>query len=66
MFCGAVNSSHAGISPAEVPKSGNTTHTLMVRRETLELVWAYYRIPDPAVRRWLAELTKAVVRGEAE
>jgi transcriptional regulator with XRE-family HTH domain len=32
----------------------------MVRRETLELVRAYYRIPDPAVRKRLAELTKAV------
>jgi transcriptional regulator with XRE-family HTH domain len=38
----------------------------MVRRETLELVRAYYRIPDPAVRKRLAELTKAVARGEAE
>jgi transcriptional regulator with XRE-family HTH domain len=29
----------------------------MARRETLELVRAYYRIPDPAVRKRLAELT---------
>jgi transcriptional regulator with XRE-family HTH domain len=38
----------------------------MARRETLELVRAYYRIQDPAVRRRLADLTKAVARGEAE
>lgn len=38
----------------------------MVRRETLELVRTYYRIPDPAVRRRLAELTKAVARGSDE
>jgi transcriptional regulator with XRE-family HTH domain len=34
----------------------------MVKRETLELVRAYYRIPDPAVRKRLAELTKAVAK----
>ena len=34
----------------------------MVRRETLELVRAYYRITDPAVRKRLTELTKAVAR----
>ena len=36
------------------------------RRETLELVRAYYRIPDPAVRKRLAELTKMVARRESE
>lgn len=30
------------------------------RRETLELVRAYYRIPDPAVRKRLFELAKAL------
>ena len=30
------------------------------RRETLELVRAYYRIADPAVRKRLFELTKAL------
>ena len=34
----------------------------MIKRETLELVRAYYRIADPAVRKRLAELTKAVAR----
>ncbi|HYD32818.1 MAG TPA: helix-turn-helix domain-containing protein [Azospirillaceae bacterium] len=32
----------------------------MAKRETLELVRAYYRIGDPAVRKRLFELTKAV------
>ena len=34
----------------------------MVKRETLELVRAYYRITDPAVRKRVFELTKAVAR----
>jgi transcriptional regulator with XRE-family HTH domain len=34
----------------------------MAKRETLELVRAYYRIPDPAVRKRVFELTKAVAR----
>jgi transcriptional regulator with XRE-family HTH domain len=32
----------------------------MARRETLELIRAYYRIPDPQVRRRLFELAKAL------
>ena len=36
----------------------------MVRRETLELVRAYYRITDPAVRKRLTELTKAVAKSK--
>jgi hypothetical protein len=34
----------------------------LTRRETLELVRAYYRITDPAVRRRLAELVKSVAK----
>jgi transcriptional regulator with XRE-family HTH domain len=34
----------------------------MAKRETLELVRAYYRIEDPVVRKRLADLTKAVAR----
>ncbi len=38
-----------------------TTETdSMARRETLELVRAYYRITDPQVRKRLFELTKSV------
>jgi hypothetical protein len=32
----------------------------MVKRETLELVRAYYRIGDPAIRKRLFELTKSL------
>ena len=35
----------------------------MARRETLELVRAYYRIADPTVRKRLAELVKTVAKG---
>src|SRR5262245_44155571 len=34
----------------------------MMRRETLELVRAYYRITDAAVRRRLADVVKAVAK----
>jgi transcriptional regulator with XRE-family HTH domain len=35
----------------------------LARRETLELVRAYYRIPDAAVRKRLSDLVKAVAKG---
>ncbi|MDG3440321.1 MULTISPECIES: helix-turn-helix domain-containing protein [Nitrospirillum] len=38
----------------------------MAKRETLELVRAYYRISDPAVRKRLFELTKAVANSGVE
>jgi len=38
----------------------------LARRETLELVRAYYKIGDPAVRKRVFELTKAVAKGAAE
>ncbi len=37
----------------------------MAKRETLELVRAYYRISDPSVRKRLFELTKAVANAGA-
>lgn len=37
----------------------------MAKRETLELVRAYYRINDPSVRKRLFELTKAVANAAA-
>lgn len=37
----------------------------MAKRETLELVRAYYRITDPSVRKRLFELTKAVANNGA-
>lgn len=36
----------------------------LARRETVELVRAYDRIPDPTVRRRLADLTKAVAKSD--
>lgn len=43
----------------KLPKADDE-HYPIIRRETLELVRAYYRIDDPAVRKRLAELTRAV------
>lgn len=37
----------------------------MNKRETLELVRAYYRIGDPALRKRLFELTKAIASGDS-
>ena len=37
----------------------------LARWETLELVRAYYRIVDPAVRKRVFELTKAVAKGSS-
>ena len=46
-----------------ISPSGDGTETLaldpMAKRETLELVRAYYKISDPLIRRRLFELTKA-------
>lgn len=38
----------------------------MMRRETLELVRAYYRIPDAQIRRRLFDLTKAIANACAQ
>jgi len=43
-------------SVAPAPSEGD----VLARRETLELVRAYYRIADPGVRKRLFEFTKAV------
>ena len=41
-------------------------HDPLAKRETLELVRAYYRISDPRVRRRIFELVKAVARIESD
>jgi transcriptional regulator with XRE-family HTH domain len=51
----AVPSAAAGAPPS--PSGGPDP---MMRRETLELVRAYYRIPDGQLRRRLFDLTKAI------
>jgi transcriptional regulator with XRE-family HTH domain len=38
----------------------------LAKRETLELVRAYYRIPDPLVRKRLFEMTKALAVANQE
>jgi hypothetical protein len=38
----------------------------MAKRETLELVRAYYRIEDPGVRKKVFELSKALARAAHE
>lgn len=50
---------------AEAPAAGYESDA-MVRRETLELVRAYYRIRDPQLRRRLFDLTKAIANASAE
>ena len=32
----------------------------MARRETLELLWTYYTIEKPAVRKQIAEIVKSI------
>lgn len=46
------------------PQTMLTDDTPLTRRETLELVRAYYRISDPQVRRRLFELTKSLAMAE--
>ena len=41
-------------------KAGPLEPDPMVKRETLELVRAYYRIGDPSIRKRLFELTKSL------
>jgi transcriptional regulator with XRE-family HTH domain len=54
---GAARPSEAPMTAASTPEREGPT---MMRRETLELVRAYYRITNPQVRRRLFELTKAI------
>jgi transcriptional regulator with XRE-family HTH domain len=48
----------AGLGEAEME---DIRHDPMSKRETLELVRAYYKIAEPAVRKRLFELVKAMV-----
>ena len=47
----------------EKKASGRSPDDVMVKRETLELVRAYYRIRDPKVRDALWRMTKAMAKG---
>jgi len=51
----------SGESPVSAPHEPDP----MMRRETLELVRAYYRVPDAQTRRRLFELVKAIANAHA-
>ena len=55
-------------SPADTenPRSADVAGDVMVRRETLELVRAYYRIADDSTRRALYHLVKATADAECK
>jgi transcriptional regulator with XRE-family HTH domain len=61
----------AGFAPGLAEESAPFEHDLddglsLDKRETLELIRAYYRIGDPAVRKRLFELTKALANLSGE
>jgi transcriptional regulator with XRE-family HTH domain len=65
-----ISESAKSASPSEVAK-GNVTEHLesgdadpMMKRETMELVRAYYRITDPNIRQQVSTLAKALGGGE--
>lgn len=47
-------------APSDIPAADGENADAMARRETLELVRAYYRIPDAAVRRRTFDLVKSL------
>lgn len=53
-------SAPASAQPGLAEDSAPSSFDPMAKRETLELVRAYYRIADPKVRKRIFELTKAV------
>lgn len=57
---------HSPMNIAQVPSEPQVHEAdPMTRRETLELVRAYYRITDPAVRKRVFELTKTLANADA-
>jgi transcriptional regulator with XRE-family HTH domain len=52
-----------GFSEAQEPFSNGVDENL-TKRETLELVRAYYRITDPAIRKRMFDLMKSLAPGE--
>ena len=58
---------HAGGGLGEQPQEPfDSPNSQLLRRETLELVRAYYRIPSAKVRRRLFELAKSLARDTDE
>src|SRR5260221_11866541 len=60
MSPGVASAAEARLGGLEAAPSPTYEADPMMRRETLELVRAYYRIGDPQVRRRLFDLTKAI------
>ncbi len=61
----AVSEAASGSTPPGLAETADHhAHDPLARRETLELVRAYYKIVDPRVRRRLFDLVKAVARAE--
>jgi len=48
------------------PKLAHDERDPMARRETLELVRAYYLITEPSFRKRLTDLIRSIARGESE
>jgi transcriptional regulator with XRE-family HTH domain len=71
MIPGVTGGRTAGFAPGLAEESASFEHDLddglsLDKRETLELIRAYYRIGDPAVRKRLFELTKALANLSGE
>ena len=57
-----VESQSPGQLHGAAPSLPGEDHDPMARRETLELVRAYYKIPDQAVRKRITDLARALAR----
>jgi transcriptional regulator with XRE-family HTH domain len=53
-------------SPGLAESGAAYSDASMTKRETLELVRAYYKIKNPAIRKRIFELVKAIGRSNAE
>jgi transcriptional regulator with XRE-family HTH domain len=62
MSAGTASKSRSRLRGLAEPKPEPFEPDPLAKRETLELVRAYYRIADPAVRKRVFELTKALGR----
>ena len=62
MSAGTASKSPSRLRGLAEPKPEPFEPDPLAKRETLELVRAYYRIADPAVRKRVFELTKALGR----
>lgn len=63
MSAGVADQSPSNLWHADALPNIDDEKDPMAKRETLEFVRAYYRIPDPAIRKRLGELVKLVAKG---